>query len=348
VRAFARALRSAHLAASIGLALAAIETAGAQEPAGTITGVVVDSASRRLRGATIYIAGTGARQVSDANGVFTFERLRPGRYRLTATMIGASPVADSFLVRSADTTRARFTLHEVPFKPDTLPPKIARGTRPDTVPEEAETLDLIARVGRLPVLRAHPPEDGQRELRFWIGGGIAIPYTLVRLIIDGARVDGEVVRYLTQTIPDADADARWRAFMDSVPIWLQSTFACGDVMTDTLHFPQAQRGYQNELVAVCVSRYRHDPGWRGLLRELEAHQVWTLPDASELPSIGNIVSVDGGGVTVEAWNGRRYRSYGYGATDWIPAPEAKDAGEIHRVLNAFLRRNHEIAGPARR
>ena len=321
-------------------------TTGAQEAVGTITGVVVDTAARRLSGATIRISGTDSRRLSDRDGVFTFERLRPGTYRIVALRLGAMIVSDSVVVRAGDTTRVRFTLREVPFTPETIPPKFARGTRPDSAPHETETLDLIARVGRFPVLRANPPKRG-RELRLWRGGGIAIPYTLVRIAIDGERVDGEVIRYLTQTLPDRDVNPSWRAFMDSVPAWLHSAFACGHVLTDTLHFPGAQRGYQNKLVAVCTSRYRHDPGWRELLRELEAHHVWTLPDASELPSIGNIVSLDGNGLTVEAWDGRRYRSYGYGSTEWIPAPEAKDGGEIQRILLAFLKRNREIASPAR-
>ena len=329
------------------LSLTAIGATGAQEAVGTITGVVVDTAARRLSGATIRINGTDLRRLSDRDGVFTFERLRPGKYRVVALRIGASIVSDSVVVRAGDTTRMRFTLRDVPFKPETLPPKFARGTRPDSAPHATETLDLIARVGRFPVLRAHPPKHA-RELRLWMGGGMAIPYTLVRIAIDGDRVDGQVIRYLTEMITDRDVNPSWRTFMDSVPAWLHSSFGCSRVLTDTLHYPGAQRGYQNELVAVCASRYRHDPGWRDLLRELESHQVWTLPDASELPSIGNIVSLDGNGVTVEAWDGRRYRSYGYGSTELIPAPEARDAGEIQRILVAFLSRNHEIASPARR
>jgi len=172
-----------------------------------------------------------------------------------------------------------------------------------------------------------------------MGGGIAIPMTLIRLTIDGDRVHGEVIRWMIQSIPERDENPRWRAFMDSVPGWLRRDFGCGRVATDTLHFPGAQKAYQNELVAVCTSRYRREPDWRGLLRELEAHQVWTLPDASELPSLANIVSVDGGGVTVEAWDGVRYHTYTFGNADLIPAPEARDADAIQRILIAFLTRN---------
>jgi hypothetical protein len=160
---------------------------------------------------------------------------------------------------------------------------------------------------------------------------------LVRLTIDGARVRGEVVRYVVETLPDSQANPGWRAFMDSVPDWLRHSFGCGYVATDTLHYPMAQPGYRNELVAVCSTRHSREPDWRALLQELEAHHVWTLPDNSELPSFGNIVSLDGGGVTTEAWDGARYHSYTFGAVALAPAPEARHGEAIHRVLIKFSR-----------
>ena len=126
--------------------------------------------------------------------------------------------------------------------------------------------------------------------------------------------------------------------MDSIPDWLRRDFGCGDIATDTLRYPGAQAGYQNQLTAVCTARYPHEPDWRALLRELEAYHVWTLPDETELPSLANIVSVDGGGITVEAWDGRRYHSYSFGDTNLIPAPEAHEAEAIQKALIAFLTR----------
>jgi hypothetical protein len=324
----------------VALAFTATGALEAQSASGAIRGTVTDTAGTPLAGVTVRIEPTEIRRVSDRTGEFLFDRMTPGRYRLRATMVAARPALDSVVIRAGDTTRIRFVLQQIPFVVETLPPRYARGARPDTAPSESETLDLVARVGRIPVLRAHPPTGGRREIRLWLGGGIAIPMDLIRLTIDGNRVRGEVVRYVVHTLPDRDVDSRWRAFMDSIPDWLRGTFGCGPVATDTLQYPGAQAGYQKQLVAVCTSRYPREPDWRALLGELEAHQVWTLPDNSELPTIANVVSVDGGGVTAEVWNAGRYHSYSYGATELIPAPEARDGAAIHRALIAFLTRLH--------
>jgi hypothetical protein len=311
---------------------------GAQLRPGAIRGIVTDSAGMPMTAVTLRISGTETRQLSNGKGEFLFDRVAPGRYWLRASLIGAQPASDSVVVRAGDTTRVRFVLHQIPFVVETLPPRWAGGARPDTAPSDTETIDRVARVGKIPLLRAHPPTGRRREIRFWLGGGIAIPETLIRLMIDGQRVRGEVIRYLGETLPDREANPSWRAFMDSVPDWLRRDFGCGEVATDTLHYPGAQAGYQQELAAVCRSRYPHEPDWSALLRELEGYHVWTLPDESELPRLANIVSTDGGGVTVEAWDGRRYHSYSFGDTNLIPAPEAREAESIQKALIAFLTR----------
>jgi hypothetical protein len=322
------------------LTFAATGALGAQPRQGVIRGIVTDSAGMPMTAVTLRISGTEIHQVSNAKGEFLFDRVAPGRYLLRASLIGAHPAGDSVVVRAGDTTHIRFVLQQIPFVAETLPPRWARGARPDTAPSEKETLDLVARVGKLPLLRARPPAGGRREIRFWLGGGIAIPETLIRLTLDGTLVRGEVIRYLEQTLPDRDANPSWRAFMDSVPDWLHRDFGCGDVATDTLHYPGAQAGYQKQLAAVCTVRYPHEPDWRALLQELEGYHVWTLPDESELPRLANVVSTDGGGVTVEAWDGQRYHSYSFGDTNLIPAPEAHEAEAIQKALIAFLTRRY--------
>lgn len=322
-------------------AMAVAATSGAleaQSAPGAIRGLVTDSAGMPMTSVTVRISGTETHQISNGKGEFLFNRVAPGRYWLRASLIGARPATDSVIVRAGDTTHVRFMLKQIPFVVETLPPRYARGALPDTAPSEKETLDRVARVGKIPLLRARPPTRGRREIRFWLGGGIAIPETLIRLTIDGTRVRGEVIRYLGETLPDRDANPSWRAFMDSVPDWLRRDFGCPDVATDTLHYPGAQTGYQQELVAVCTARYPREPDWPALLQELEMHHVWTLPDDTELPTLANIVSTDGSGVTVEAWDGRRYHSYTFGDTNLIPAPEARDADAIQKTLIAFLTR----------
>jgi hypothetical protein len=195
--------------------LAAIDTARAQSGSGSIHGIVNDSAGTPQVGVTVRIQGTESSRHSDSRGQFAFDGLRPGSYWLNASYIGARLVRDSIAVRAGDTVRVRFVMRFIRFAVETLPPRFAPGARPDTAPAETETLDRVAKLARLPLLRAQPPSGGRRELRFWIGGGIAIPYDLIRLTVDGDRVQGQVIRYLEQTIPVVNP--RWRAFMDSVP-----------------------------------------------------------------------------------------------------------------------------------
>jgi hypothetical protein len=328
------------LIALFALTVAASGAVGAQAASGVVQGVVADTSGAPLQAVTVRIVGTETRQMSDARGRFRFDRMTPGRYQLRASLIAALPAIDSVLVRAGDTTRIRFALRRIAFVNETLPPRYTRGTRPDTAPAEKETFDLVARVGRIPLLRARPPQGGQREIRLWLGGGIAIPETLIRLTINGERVQGEVIRYVVETLPDRDVSPSWRASMDTMPDWLRHNFGCGELATDTLHYSGAQAGYQKQLVAVCTARYSHEPDWRGLLRELESHHVWTLPDGSELPTLANVVVNDGGSVTVEAWNGRSYHTYEYGDSEPLMTPESQHATMIHRALIAFLTRLH--------
>jgi hypothetical protein len=327
-----------------GVALAALVTGlaarvgAAQQPMpGALQGDVFDSAGSPLQGARVRLSPIGAAVRSDPRGHFAIASVRPGRYELVAWMIGRMPVGDTVVVRAGETTWVRLLMRQPPIRVETLPPRITRGTRPDSAPAGAETIDRIARVARLPVLRPRPADASQRELRIWVGGGRGIPMQLLRIIDDGRRVRGEAILWLVQTIPDRKVDPGWRAFIDSVPSWLRDTFSCGRVSTDTTHDRQ-----RDELVAVCRAQSDREPDWRAVLTELERHDVWTLPDASELPLVvtrregdEDIVTLDGMGVTVEAWNGTRYRAYTIGNPDQQPFPEYRDAMAILRLAIAF-------------
>ena len=127
---------------------------------------------------------------------------------------------------------------------------------------------------------------------------------------------------------------------DTVPSRLY--FHCGDVITDTTHNAGAQAGYQDRLLATCRVQFAREPDWRAVLAQLERHHVWSLPDASELPVEvrhrqvnEEVITFDGVGVTVEAWNGTRYRAYTIGNPDQQPFPEYQDAWAILRVVIGF-------------
>ena len=340
----ARRCRRWSVVAALIATSAAVGAAGAQSSIGAIHGVVTDTTGRPMQGVTVRIQGLDLdRRVTSARGEFAFDNVPAGRRVLRLSMIAAYPHTDTIEIAAGRPIQRRYTMRVMPPPPpETLPPRYARGARPDTAPDDAERFDRVARMAGLPLLRQQRERSSRRELRFWWGGGIGIPENLIRLTIDGDRVQGEVIRWVIGTIPDREVSPSWRAFMDSVPNWLRSSFGCGQVATDTLQLPGAQAGYGDQLVAVCRSRYRREPDWRGLLRELEAHQVWTLPDVSELPAVANIISIDGGGVAVETWNGVRYHTYGVdtGVRIPLPGPETREADAIRRILLAFFNRTH--------
>jgi len=332
-----------------GVALAAlivglgVRVAAAQQPApGALHGEVVDSAGHPLRGSIVRVSTMGARVITNAAGQFAFDGVTPGRYEIVGLSIGFLAAQDTVVVRSGETTHVRFRMTQPPLRVDTLPPRLARGTHNDAEPAESETIDRVAHVARLPRLRPQAINRAQRELRIWVGGGLGIPMRLLRITDDGTRVRGDEILWLEQTLPARSVDPTWRAFMDSIPAWLHHTFHCGSVATDTVHYPDAQIGYQDELVAACRVQFAREPDWRAVLVELERHHVWTLPDASELPVQvtrrqvnEEVITFDGVGVTVEAWNGTRYRAYTIGNPNHQPFPEYQDASAILRLVVTF-------------
>jgi hypothetical protein len=330
------------------VALAALITGGAarvgaaqQAATGSVRGDVVDTAGGALSGAAVTLRAAGVRTRSDARGHFALTPVPSGRYELVASMIGWLPAGDTIVVKAGETTWVKLVLRQPPMRVETLPPRITLGTRPDTAPADTWTIDRVARVAGLSRLRPQPANPAQRELRIWVGGGIGIPMQLLRITDDGRRVSGEQILWLVQVLPDRSVDPRGRAFMDSVPDWLRRQFHCGKVATDTLHLSGAQPGYLNVLTAVCRVQFAQEPDWRAVLAELERHHVWALPDASELPRVVErpagyeVLGLDGVGVTVEAWNGSRYRAYAIGNPDQQPFPEYRDASAILHLVITF-------------
>jgi hypothetical protein len=337
-------VRTLSLAACI--ASAPVAVVSAQAETGVVSGVVTDSAGTAIQGATIRVTDTGEqRRVTDTEGRFAFERVSAGTHAVRATMVGSPPVTDAIVVRVNDTVNVTFMLHRLTPRLETLPPRVPPGARADTAPGETETIDHVARVAGLPRLRAQWARAEVRELRFWIGGGMAIPMQLLRITETKGQVRGELIQWVQQVLPDSTADRRWRAFMDSLPHWLRREFRCFPLVADTVRYEGAQPGYQRELTAACRTRFVREPDWSGLLREFESHHVWTLPDASEVPQIrygvpgDKIITVDGVGITVEAWDGRRYHTYTYGNP-------AQQAGAEYRDTEAMLMRIVRL-GPER-
>jgi len=84
-------------------------------------------------------------------------------------------------------------------------------------------------------------------------------------------------------------------------------------------------------VEACEVRFAAPPPWAKFLAELDRHQVWRLPDQSQLPADSMMV-LDGWGFTAEVRNPAGYRRYRYDNPEAHRAPEAQDAGAIGRSL----------------
>jgi hypothetical protein len=85
------------------LVLAAL-LVGASQLTGSIAGVITDTSSRGLPGATIIATsdeGAVRRTATDVNGRYSFAGLPPGRYRIEASMPGFEAKAQALTVVSA-------------------------------------------------------------------------------------------------------------------------------------------------------------------------------------------------------------------------------------------------------
>jgi len=98
----------------VSVMICALTAARAQTTAGHIRGAVVDGLGEALPGATVSIdpAPPGARRstVTDEKGGFAFFGLDPGRYTITASLVGFSSATAIATVRAGETSMIGLTL----------------------------------------------------------------------------------------------------------------------------------------------------------------------------------------------------------------------------------------------
>jgi hypothetical protein len=311
----------AQLLVLFALVLGGSELASAQSVPGAIRGVVTDTARAPLQGVRVGIVGTLQESVTDAAGRFTLEQVEPGRHRVRATRIGYIPRLDSAVVRSRTTLEMKLAMRG-PLPGDdviVVPYQTPEATRPAF----ASTIDPVARVARLPVLRPIPEQWKQRELRLWAGFGRTYPMQLVRLTVSDGRVNGELWHWVSTGLPDSALAVELRGWSDSIPLQVRRRFRCGSSAADTLRIEAGTGGH---LVAVCRVHFRTTPDWRVFLDRLEAMGVWTLPDELRVRRRSTYVGYVA--LVVESWNGERYRTYHYGNPRMQPSAEARQAAAI--------------------
>jgi hypothetical protein len=313
------------------LGSAPLASAPAQPSVGAIHGTVTDRAGAPLAGVTVRLAGVNQPK-TDNKGRFRIEHVAVGYQRLQATLLGFVPAQQELEVRAGETTLVQLSLERLVLAPPG-PPLMARGTHVDTAPAFAQTIDEVSRSMGLALLRPTPVEPHTRELRIWVMPAWVHPYVL-RIVQDGRRVTGEVIFWVTPPLLEEDDPPALRRYVGSLPVTLPRDQGCSRVTVDTL--PEGSLGLTNSrsILMVCRKRFARRPDWAALLRALEAHHIWTLPDDAELPQPELIVN-DGTIMEVEAWDGRRYRSYS--TLNSGPAPEADDAFAIYESAERLAR-----------
>jgi len=313
------------------LCCAPLANAAAQQSFGAIHGTVTDHAGVPLAGVTVRMAGVNQPKTGK-DGRFRIEHVAVGYQQLQATLLGFVPAQQELEVRAGETTLVRLSLERfVPAPPG--PPLMARGTHVDTAPAFVMKIDELSRIMGLARLRPTPVEPHTRELRIWVMSSWVRHY-LLRIVQDGRRVTGEVTFWVEQPVFEQNIPADLRRYVDSLPVTLPRDQGCSRVTVDTLSEGSLGLTNSRSIVLTCRKRFARRPDWAAVLRELEAHHVWTLPDDAELPQPQLIVN-DGDVVQVEAWDGRRYRAYSTGNSG--PAPEADDSFAIYERAERLAR-----------
>ena len=108
---------------------------------GKVNGVVTDAAGQPLPGANVVIEGTRRGATTDNDGYYLILSVDPGRYELTASMVGyATAVKQNALVQADFTTRVDFTLEEAALEAAEM---VVVAERPPVEPDRTSTRYVI-------------------------------------------------------------------------------------------------------------------------------------------------------------------------------------------------------------
>lgn len=177
----------------------------------------------------------------------------------------------------------------------------------------AEPHHRVLPVLQLPPLQTLPLSPRQKEVRVWTGVSLGYPRRLVRILVEGEQVHGEVYHY-------------WRVDWDST-------------LADTTRYEalirRRMRGTCTEFVVgagyeACRARFAYTPRWAEILRDAEDAGLWTLPDESTLPHPS--IMIDGWSLAVETRDGESYRAYGYASPRTDASPESARALRIAQAV----------------
>ena len=306
------------------LALAVAVPCGAQEPT-RLYGVVRDPSGAPIPGASITVKGTTYGTLTNDDGRFMLRNVGSDSSRAVFLRIGFERLEARFdsLYASADSRGIVITLRPIPPTFDgPRPPKRQLNIHDDTVPE----FELIA-VTRAAKLRAltNPRTSRDPEIRLAMHGGRGMPYYLVVLRSKGSRVTGDTWLWWprwawdsTNVDVETHVEASARARGCRRPRWVRATMKF-----------DGEQAHLN--AAACRASLARAPDWRQLWQRLDSLGVWTLPHGDELPST-SVVMTDGIVLTIEMFDGARFRSVTHMSAEIQPSPESKRAAAILESL----------------
>jgi hypothetical protein len=162
--------------------------------------------------------------------------------------------------------------------------------------------DDIARAMGIGLLRDSGTAANRDEVRIWVGFGIYVPETLLRMWKSSVGWSGELLLH-------------WRLDTLVAPIVRRNLDgAC-------------RRLDHRDRMEWCVAKLSPEVDWAGFVADLAALGLYTLPDESTLPRTG-IITFDGTSMVVETRVGTVYRSYEFSNPQDQPWPEARKAEAI--------------------
>jgi hypothetical protein len=221
----------------------------------TLSGFVVDSGGRPLRGAQILIADGSQRAVSGDSGQFVLKGLKPGKTDVLVRVLGYGPATFSTVLRGARTRRIRVILTPVSVQLSAIvvrdsisDPLLARTgfydrkktgagtflTPADIERRSASTVSDLLRM--VPGLSVQPAPGSATGSLPWSRRGAGMKPCLMELFIDGVKAEiggsGGMVTTLEDAISETEVGAIevYPGPADTPPQFTGIANACGSIV----------------------------------------------------------------------------------------------------------------------
>lgn len=285
------------------LALAVSELRG-QTSAVTFSGRVTDVHGAPLASVSVTVAGQGLGAITTRDGRYSFSIPRD-RISSTPRVVARLPgytTAGIVDTVAGNTIVGDFMLHE--GSPESGLYLLDSAGHPKA-PQFSMANDKVARSAGLSSLKDGPHRKGEREIRMWDVVAIAYPSALYRIVNRSGRVTGEQILYVTW-----HSEEDRKSFRKVSP--KRARELCTQFILDSLF--------------TCHARLSKSVDWSDIWKRLERVNVWNVPDQSQ-SNEPFVQGFDGEFMTVELWDGQRYRSWSYGN-----ASELSDASGVRDVL----------------